>query len=121
MKTAERPLVDWVALLVSVALVVLIGTGARGVTREWIAVSFALTVPGWIVVSYLRLADAAVEATLAFALSITIGTAVSMVAFWAHLFNPTGITADLAGASALMLAQRKWRARRRGRMTAVAS
>ena len=112
MNTNERPLVDWAALLVSIACVALIGAGAHGATREWLAVVFALTVPGWIVVSRLGLADPAVEATLAVALSITIGTAVSMAAFWAHVFNPTALAAALAGASALLLARRKWRARR---------
>ncbi len=111
MNEHTRRLADDVALITSALILVLIATDASGPVREMTAVVFALAVPGWVIVSRLRIGDLAVEAILTAALSIAIGTGVSIVAFWSHLFRPTAIEAFLALVAVAVLGRKRWLAR----------
>ena len=111
MNEQTRRLADDAALITSILILVLIATDASGPVREMTAIVFALAVPGWVVVSRLRIGDLAVEAILTAGLSIAIGTAASIVAFWSHLFRPTAIQAFLALVAVAALGRKRLLAR----------
>lgn len=69
------------ALALQVLVVALALADAPG--RALVAVVYLLVVPGWAVVSLLRIDEPAVEWTLALAVSITLGTVVAQGLVWA--------------------------------------
>lgn len=97
---SPRDLVDLGAALVTAALLLVTGLGVTGGVRIFLALVFASFIPGWTLLRFVTLADATSRAALAVALSLTLGTAATLVSLWLDVWHPRALL-DLAGAVCL--------------------
>jgi uncharacterized membrane protein len=89
------------ALVISLAVAVGTGFDLSYPGRAVVTVLFALVVPGWVAVSYVRFRERLVEIIAAVSLSIALGILIAMTQVLIHAWHPRFVVAGWALATAV--------------------